>query len=1804
MLISDSDRKNMDFLTNYINKKTINVLFIPPAYLRILVENDDNINKLLKSIKTIITAGEALIITEGIRKLLYNNIKLYNHYGPAETHVATSFLVDKNCINTAVPIGFPISNCGIFILDYTNNICPKYTLGQIAICGDCVGEGYLNNKLLTNQKFINLFNENVYLTGDLGYIDDDNCIHFIGRSDFQIKINGFRIEPDEITNVLSKLPGINSALTIIDENLGKKHIISFYSSESETNDEASIFKSLRNTLPNYMIPTKIIKLDKLPLTINGKIDRKLLPKIEYSDISKEHIYPKTETEKKLSEMWSTLLNVPIKNLSTNFDFFELGGDSLLAIKLISEIKTSFNSDISISDIYENSTISSLSILIEKNISIITKIQKYKIREYYPLSSAQKRIYYASKISNNPLLYNICGGLLVDKVLDKDKVINIFNTLAEKHSAFRTCFKIIDNEPKQIIKNDIKLNIETHKHKKVNIQQLANSFPKEFNFVKAPLLRIELHYIGKNKTLLLIDSHHIILDGTSLNLLISEFCKLYNNESIEEEKIEYKDYSIWENNFNNSEEIKEFEQKWLKEFEDVEIPVINLPYDFPISQNKSFNGNTISTNISKDVFDRVYSIAKQYKVSPYVVFLSAFYVLLYKYTGQDNIIIGSPISGRFDNSLQNTLGMFVNNIPLLTNINSDNTFSEFINYVKNKVAIALDNGYFPYDKLVKSLKINSSSSLFDVMFIYQNENEFLPKIEGKQIDILYANTKTSKFNLSMEIIPNTGKINVEYNTDLFKEYTVQNILKHYLILLENISNNANETISTYEIMSKEEKSKILYDFNDTKLKYDKNITLATLFEKRVAKSPNQIALVFEDKKLTYKELNAKANELANYLRNSQIVQNDIIGIMTERSLELIVAILAAFKCGCTYIPIDPNFPDERITYMLENSNSKILLTTKNTFSKTTYENKLVINFDNLNIYNGQCTNLKNINSPDDNSYIIYTSGSTGKPKGVVLKQKSLTNLAYHLNTHLDFFKKKQKITMCSVTTQSFDIFLFESILSLQAGIKVVIANEDEQRIPLKLNNLIAEKNITAIQMTPSRMQFFIENIEDIPNLKKIKYVILAGEPLTEKLVSDLLKIGVKKVYNGYGPSETTVFSTFTDATKQHIITIGKPLSNTQTYILDKDNAPCPIGVPGELYIAGDGVGNGYLNNIELTEKSFIENPFVENSIMYRVGDICKYTENGEILCLGRVDNQIKIRGLRIELGEIENLILKFPFIKKCVVTKQTVNSREFISAYYIAEKRIKKSELRAYLAKELPYYMIPSYFTALKDFPYTPNGKIDKKSLPLPNINTKNNYVAPKTEMEIKISKLFEDILSVKPVGIYDNFFELGGDSILAMRLNVELLKISNKITYSDIYDNPTVSDLITVINETKESNTTNIEIDNSKYEKILDKNIVLPKKFTKKNVGNILLTGSTGFLGIHILSSYLEHSKNKLYCIIRNEPGIDAKTKLLDKLNYYHGEKYNNLIDDRIIIINGDITKDNLGLSDSDYYQLGNNIDEVINCAAKVDHFGKYEEFYNVNVKGVKNLIDFCTLYNKKLYQVSTLSVSGNSFVDDYATEQNFNEIVEYRENNFYIGQIIKNVYIETKFEAEKLILDSILEGLDGYILRAGNLMPRFKDGIFQENYDQNAYINRLSAFLKLKCIPNNIYDAYVEFTPIDYCADAIIALMQNSNKNNRIFHIFNHNHLYLKDLLEFLNSLNYKIEVIEESKFKNKINSILNDDKQKSILNNLINDFGKDLKLNYESNIHIKSDFTIQYLNKIGFNWPNIDLNYIEYILKLIESR
>lgn len=1807
-LTSENGQKMTSKIERIVKDSNVEIMQTTPSVMKFHLENLNDENS-LKSLKYIMLAGEPLTKTLVDRiKQIIPNVTIYNGYGPSET---TIFSTIGNATNQEeITIGRPINNTQIYILNKNKKVMPQGTIGELYISGDGVGKGYMNKEQQTNASFIiNPFIDGkvMYKVGDLGAFDDKGEITCYGRIDNQVKIRGLRIELQEIEKRMQSVYNIHDCVVVKKVVKGKDALCAYYVERGHVSK--SVLKTvLYSKLPEYMVPQYFVKMEQLPHTPNGKVDRKALPDPVIDENELKIVKPRNEIDKELIKIIEKMLQVD--KVGINNTLLELGGDSLTAITLTTKVLSKFNVQLNIKDILSNYTIKDMSDYIVENqtkdISKV-KIEKVPIQDTYPLSSAQKRIYYSVKmIGEDNIVYNMPGAVLVEKILDIEKIKIVFSTILKRHSILRTRFIFKDNDIRQQVESNVDFEIPVFYNKKDEIKNIVMNFSKPFNLEKEPLIRMEVHYIDNKETLVLMDAHHIIMDGISLNNFIIEFERLYNGDNLKNIPIQYKDYSVWEEKYNESDDIKEKEDYWVNKFKNSEFEQLNLPYDYKATALRSYNGDRVTNIIDEKKFRKIERYAKKIGVSSYMFFISVFYILLYKYTGQSEIILGSPIANRDKNEMKRMIGMFVNNIVTKANINSEETFQNFLNEMREQILDDISHQPYPFDMLVKRLGIktdNSRNPLFDVMFTYQNNQENILKLDNTETQIVEINNNIAKFNLSLEIKPKSHTINIEYCTDLFKKETIERLFEHYINAIDFIMNDVNAKIKDIEIISNTEKNKILYEFNDTKMEYPKDKTITELFEEQVEKTPNDVAVVFEDNKLTYKEVNEKANQLARYLREEKNIKpNDIVGVMLPRSIELISTLIGVLKSGACYIPIDPTYPEKRIEYMLENSDAKFLLTNEELFQKLNFENRINVYSKEIKIQDYH--NLKNVNTSTDRSYIIYTSGSTGLPKGVVLKHQSLTNLCSYLNKNVEFLHEDCEYkNMASVTTVSFDIFVFETLVCLQRGLRIILANEDEQRIPQHLNELIKKNNVQLIQMTPSRMQIFLDNIDEIPNLNQLKYVTLAGEALPLRLRDELLKLGVKKVYNGYGPSETTVFSTFTDVTKMNEINIGIPISNTQIYILDRNLNIVPIGVAGELYISGDGVGLGYLNREDLTNERYINNPFFSNSVMYKTGDICKYDNNGQIYYLERADNQVKIRGLRIELEEIENKMLEYPGIKKAKVIKQTIGNREIISAYYIASKRIRITELRKHLYSKLPNYMIPSYFTALDDFPYTPNGKIDKKSLPIPNgilQSEKNNYIAPKTDLEIKLVSIWENILNMKPIGIKDNFFELGGDSILAMNLNVQLLKITNKITYSDIFAYPTIMQLAEKIEEkiSNEKEEKDLTYLNKKYEKILNENMNIPLVINENKCGNILLTGVTGFLGIHILDEFLKKENGKIYVIIRKDPGQTINDKLTNKLHYYFNEKYDKYVNNRIITLEGDISKSGFGLNQEELFKLGNSVDLIINSAAKVSHYGNYQEFYNTNVKSVEKIIDFANAFKKKIFHISTLSVSGNSLVDEYYVEQKINKEIDFCEDNFYIGQSFENVYIRSKFEAEKRILDAIQKGTDAYILRVGNLMPRREDGKFQENISENAYITRLKTFIKIGYLPQYLKDGYLEFTPIDSTAQAIMSIVKHTNTQNRIYHVFNHNHVYLKDLLKEINS----IKIITDDEFKEKIKSILKSS-DLNVINTLLNDLDKNLNLNYNSNIKIKSKHSIELLKQYGFEWPIIDKNYINYILELIKE-
>lgn len=1800
-IIKKDDLLTISTFEKFLHDNKISILWLTaPLFNQICEQNP----KIFHNVRCLLTGGDVLSCKHiNAVKLANPNLTIINGYGPTENTTFSCCFPISDTFKDSIPIGGPIANSSCYVVSSDGNLQPVGVPGELWVGGHGVARGYLNRTDLTKEKFIiNPFgNGNLYKTGDLVKWLPGGIIQFIGRIDNQVKIRGFRVELNEINAKILQFSNIKESITLIHTNKNGKFICTYVVFKSG-NDVSGLKNFLKTCLPAYMIPTFIIPLNTLPINTNGKVDKNKLPKIDSYIEDKNVIKLSTPTEVKLAEIWKNILN--INTISANDNFFEIGGDSLFAIKTSANISSTFKIDLTVSDIFKYPILKDLASYLDscKSTYNMLNIKKCSTLDYYPISSAQKRIYYASRLDTNSILYNIAGGIIINKLLDVNKLQNCLNSLINRHDALRTHFTIHDNNVVQIIDNKINFKLDLEVANTDNLNEIYNNFVQPFDLSRGPLFRAKLVTLKDNKMLLLIDMHHTISDGTSLSILLQELCDLYNGNTLPEKQLDYKDFTLWEKEQFKKDEFNSLKDFWVNQFTD-EIPLLNMPTSYSRPSIQSFEGCNYHTSLSKDVFEKVSKVSKNLGVTPYMLMLSCYYILLSKYSSNDDIVVGTPIVGRELPELSNMLGMFVNTLALRSKVDSSTNFNDFANSIKNYCLDCFSHQAYPFDELVKELNIKRDTTrnpLFDVMFVYQNNG--YPKIDFKDTNVEYfiPDNNVSKFDLTLEVIPvdNEYSLRFEYCTKLFDKDFIERLSSHYINILTAILENTNIKIADIDMLSENEKNQILYDFNNTKMDYPQNKTISQLFEEQVEKTPNNIAVVFEDKKLTYRELNEKANSLAWCLKENNICSNDIVAISMDRSLEVLISMLAILKTGAAYLPIDPTYPNSRIEYIIDDSKIKMLLTKKELLQRfINIPCVFSVDINECTIYNTYPTkNLNNSVNPDDLAYLIYTSGSTGNPKGVMITNRNVNNFINATNKEIEFEKYK---SIVSVTTMCFDIFVLETLLPLKYGLTIVLASDQAQNMPILLNEICLNNNVEMLQTTPSKMGLLISDNSSIEYVKHVKCIMLGGEPLNENILAKLKQITNAKIYNMYGPTETTVWSTIKDMTNTDNITIGKPIGNTQIYILDKDLNPVPIGVSGELYIGGSGVTNGYLNRNTLTKEKFIVSPFNNNSIIYNTGDLASWNNNGEINCLGRADFQVKIRGLRIELGEIEKQILQYPDINNAVVcVKSDQLSRDFLCGYFTSKSRISISELKDYLGKFLPNYMIPTFLIQLKDFKYTPNAKIDRKALPMPKINNNNSIITAETPNEVKILDIFENLLGVSPISITDNFFEIGGDSILALKLQVELLNNNIDISYADIFKYNTVKDLALKI----DSNNNKPVIKDTNYDtnlnEILKLNSLEYANLNYKPLQNVLLPGATGFLGAHILDNLLTNTKANIYCLVRKDTNISVMEKFLNRLHYYFGNKYDKLIDNRIFIIESDVTKENLGLSDSAIKKLFTSIQCVINSVAIVKHYGYYSEFERINVNVVKNLVKYCKEFGKKFIQISTISVSGNTLTDLAIDSNSFDTDVEFNENCLNIAQSLENIYVRSKYEAEKFILQEIYyHALDALILRIGNITNRFSDGLFQPNKQENAFMHRLKALLEIKAIPENLLENYCEFSPVDCVADAVVRAIQYVDKPINILHIYNQNHVLIKNLIQLL--YEYNIKVIPNDDFKKLIKQKLENTKNNQSLSYILNDFDKDFNLVYDSRIKIKNDFSKHVLSKSGFNWPIIDKDYIDKLLK-----
>lgn len=1377
--------KDNVYLKNIIEEKKVTILHFVPSMLSVflpeLSPND------CATIKTIVCSGEALQMSHinEFKNIFGNrNVRLQNLYGPTEAAIDVTFW-DVPLTVEKVLIGKPVSNTQIYILDQDNNCKPIGVSGELCIGGIQVSRGYLNKEELTKEKFVNNpFREGelMYRTGDLAKWTPDGNVEYIGRIDNQVKIRGYRIELGEIETVIQEFDQIQMTAVLVKPGYnGHLQLVAFVVAKEKIVIE-KLKDFLKDRLPAYMIPNSIIECESFPVTSTGKLDRKnLLNLFETEKVAYEA--PQTDNEKKIAQIWGELLNV--NEVGVNDDFFLIGGDSILLIRMLTQLKKHFKKEIDLQKVYECSVLKDLVKLIEsqdQDIKINDDIKKDKIKQFddlkdkaiskmanaesiedvYPMSDIQKGMVYEYYKNQEESVYHDQFVYLIPSI-EPDVFNEAFSLLIKKHETLRTSFDVTVFEGIQIVNKEVEFTIaETdiqHLDKKQQEEYvktfLAEQRKVKFNITKAPLWRADLIRISKTDMVYSFQFHHAILDGWSLASLNTELFDLYfkliknqeitidalktnNKLSIIESQIakENKEYStFWENYLGQSEKKNIFSEERTDD----------LYHDY-------FEG------LDTKELERV---AKECNTTIKTIFLGSYLYTLSLLSYEKDITIGLVSNNRpMSDDGDKLLGCFLNTVPFRMKVEKSWTWKDYIlklqenlNALKGRDRLSL----YQINKIV-SKNTSLDNPFFDSIFnyvnfhIYENlnyEDNSAQKSENSTEDNRFELNSFENVNTHLNFTLSTtgGKIRGTFKLKRkFKSgISVQDFVANFKNVLNLITNKPNIKVSNFDVLLQDIKNKPVYEWHNSQINLPKENSLFEKFENQVLQTPDQVAVIYNEKNSTYNDLNQEANQLAHYLKEQyDIKQGDVIGIKLERDENLVMVILGILKSGAAYVPLDINYPEDRIKYIENDSKCRLIITEKE-----------LNQFKNLkDTFPTQNPSVQL--SGNNLAYIIYTSGTTGNPKGVMITHHNAMDLVNWAEA--EFSNSKFEVVFAS-TSHCFDLSVFEMFYTLSIGKKIRILKDS-----LQIGNYLNEENIL-LNTVPSSVRTILDQGLE---LKNVNVINLAGEAFPSDIAQKLSAYDLE-VRNLYGPTEDTTYSTCYKLSSDQLyknVPIGKPLKNSSAFILDENLQILPAGVEGYLYLSGPGLSLGYRNNQKLTDEKFISNPNFDGLRMYNTGDIARWLPDGNLEYLGRKDNQVKLKGYRIELEEIENAILKFTdLIKQVVVTVKEDKNAQSLVAYMTGTEAIEKAELRHFLQSKIPSYMIPSYFIALEKIPLTPNGKTDLKALPdIENTDViKNDYVAPRTDLEEKIVAIWEELLGIDKIGIRDNFFELGGDSLLVLR---------------------------------------------------------------------------------------------------------------------------------------------------------------------------------------------------------------------------------------------------------------------------------------------------------------------------------------------------------------------------------------------------------------------------------------------------------
>ena len=1702
-------------------------------------------------------------------------IKLFNVYGPTETTIVVTVReVDK--LYTRIPIGKPVDNAKIYIIDKMNRRLPTGAIGELCIAGRGVSSGYLNLPDKTAAAFTpNPFNSNkpydrIYHTGDVVRILPGGDYDFIGRNDGQVKIRGFRIELSEVEAEIRKYKGIKDCtVQAFDYKSGGGKFIAAYLVSDEAIDTADLAAFIKRDKPAYMVPQVMLQIDSIPLTRNQKVDKRALPEPVVK--SEEYVKPETDTQKKLFDMIASVLGHD--SFGINTDLFDAGLTSIAIMRLMVHISEGFGVSMRIKDVKDNPTIEQLEKFIASGEA---HTRKFDLLPDYPLTKTQEGILVECMSNPDTLIYNIPILIKLDKSVDLDRLERAVRVTVDCHPYMKMhIFANRDGDFRAERRDDAEVLIErlTMKEEDIGIKSLAEPFELQ----GSDLYRIKI--IESDNKYLYMDVHHIIADGESYEVLVNDIESAYNGTDPVKEKYSGFEIAIDEMRRRESEEYTSA----VKYYEDLldGVETDNLP---PFDRNDDKPGMGMLKRTTDIDMKAVRAFLAKNDISENALFSGAFAFLLSRYNNKNEAVYTTIYNGRGDVDLMHTVDMLVKTLPMYVKTEDNLLIKDYLQGVSEQFMNNMQNDIFSFAEISHKFGVSS-----EVLFAWQGAVLKNVTIGGKHADIDEMDADVSKFKLNVNgwIDGDRYTLASEYQPAVYNEGSItwflrnlEQVVKEFLV---------KDRLGDVDICSPEAAEE-LDRFNDTRADVEYT-DVVTLFRRAAAEHADKTAAVCGDESLTYGQIDNMSDRIAVYIASKGLGREDAVSVLIPRAVYMTTCSIGVSKAGCAYQPLDPGYPEERLNYMMKDAGVKLLITTRDLRSKVAEYTGDVLYVEDLDsLPEADKNDLPEGPLPESLFILLYTSGTTGLPKGVMLEHHSIVNFCRWYQSYMDLTSDSKAIAYASY---GFDANMMDMYPTLTAGATLHIIPE-EMRLNLpELNKYFNDNGITHAFMTTQVGRQFREMYKG----KSLKTLSVGGEKLVPIGPAD----GYRFI-NGYGPTECTIFTTVKTVDQMYLrVPIGSPLSNTKLYVVGAGGKRLPVGAIGELCVAGYGVGRGYLNLPDKTAAVFTPNPFSSEKgydRIYHTGDVVRMLPNGEIDFIGRNDGQVKVRGFRIELGEVEEVIRRYPELRD--VTVQAFDDPaggKYIAAYVVSDHKVNIDALRAFVGERKPSYMIPAAIMQIDSIPLNQNQKVNRRALPVIEKRSEAVYEEPKTALEREVCTLYADILGLARVGATDNFFEIGGSSIIAAKIIVHAMNKGYKIVYKDIFDNPTPRALAKVISGNRSADKDSakqLQADDYDYTKINEFIAVNSCEHLDEisfgKLNNIILCGATGFLGMHVLRSFIENNEGKVYCLMRRGRYPSAERRLMSMLSYYFEDPMNDKFGSRIICVDGDITE-----MDEINKLKGLDADVLINCAACVKHFVEDDLLDRVNYYGVKNLIRFCVEENVRLVQTSTYSVAGEMSLDDTGVKKVIFE------SQLYFGQNVENDYIRTKFLAERAVLEArVEEGLNACIVRLGNLMSRRSDGEFQINFLSNAFMRSLKAYKSLGQFPMGSMNEPVEFSPIDTSAAAVLKFA-TADKKFSVFHGNNNHTVTMADVIYAMKNYGFKIDIVSDEEFSKTVNDAFENGTSNDTILGLVAYDNKNGNRIYE--LGADNSFSINALYRGDFKWPIIDDSYLDNaIVKLDE--